>query len=110
MRIALIFGIIIAIIAVLFAVQNPGFTEITVGSVTFRTLTALALIVAFGVGALVGILFTLPSAIKHRRRVRVLEKRYIDERPAAGTVTERRVVDTTTPATTTEVRRSDTAL
>jgi uncharacterized integral membrane protein len=107
MRLALIFGILIAVIAVIFAVQNPGFTDITVGTVTYRTLTALALIIAFGAGALAGILFTLPSAIKNRRRVRILEKRLVTER-SGDTVVERRVVDT--PTGTTEVRRRDTAL
>lgn len=99
MRIGLIFAIIIAVVAVVFAIQNPGYTALSLGPYTVRVLTAVALIVAFGVGAVVGMLLTLPSSWRHRRRARILEKRLADH----GPVVERTVVEEEPPL---EVRRS----
>lgn len=95
MRIGLIFAIIIAVLAVIFAIQNPGYTALTLGPYALRVLTAVALIVAFGVGALVGMLLTLPASWRHRRRVRVLEKQL----GGHGQVVERTVVDDPTLST-----------
>ncbi|HET6566947.1 MAG TPA: LapA family protein [Rhodothermales bacterium] len=89
MRIGLLFAIIIAVLAVIFAIQNPGYTALSLGPYTIRVLTAVALIVAFGVGALVGMLLTLPSSWRHRRRARLLEKQLGEH----GPVVERTVVE-----------------
>jgi uncharacterized integral membrane protein len=99
MRIALIFGIILAILAVVFAFENPGFTDITFFGYSFRILTAALLIASFGTGALIGMLLTLPSGWRSRRRVRVLEKQLSERSVVTAPVVERTIVEDPDPRT-----------
>jgi|GEM_PF-2777597 len=92
MRIALIFGVVLAILAVIFAFENPGFTDITFFGYSFRVLTAALLIASFGMGALIGMLLTFPSGWRSRRRVRALEKQLRERPVVASPVVERPVV------------------
>jgi uncharacterized integral membrane protein len=74
MRFALILSLLLAVLAVVFALQNPGYTDVNVGAWQIHGSTALVLMVTFGLGVLVGILATLPGVIRHRRRVKGLER------------------------------------
>lgn len=84
MRFALVVSLLIAVLAVIFALQNPQFMEVNLfflGST--RGSTALVLIVTFGIGVLVGLLSTLPGRIRDRRRVKSLEKSLQKEQDAS---------------------------
>lgn len=74
MRFALILALIIAVVAVGFAVQNPGEMDLRVGPYLMTGSKAFVLLVTFAVGALVGILAALPGRWAVSRRARKLEK------------------------------------
>lgn len=74
MRVALILSLILAIAAVVFALQNPGATEVRLGPFDIQGSTALILMVTFCLGVVVGILAAVPSIIKRRKRIRYLER------------------------------------
>lgn len=78
MRFALILSLLLAILAVLFALQNPAPIDVNLGPFELYGSTALILLVTFGIGVVVGILAAIPSLIKRRKRVRELEKRAAD--------------------------------
>jgi putative membrane protein len=74
MRFGLIFSLLLAIVAVIFALQNPQ--PMDVNLLFFRTegSTALVLILTFGVGVIVGLLSSLPGRIRARRELNALKK------------------------------------
>jgi len=74
MRFALVFSLLIAVIAVVFALQNPQMMEVNLLFVDTQGSTALVLIITFGIGVLVGLLSALPSRVRDRRKIRSLEK------------------------------------
>lgn len=74
MRLALILSLVLAVLAVLFALQNPDPTTVKIGAWLFQGSTALVLIVTFGLGVLAGILATIPSLVRRGRRVKTLER------------------------------------
>lgn len=74
MRFALILSLILAILAVLFALQNPASMDVELGPFDLRGSTALILMITFCIGVVVGILAAVPSLMKRRKRVRQLEK------------------------------------
>lgn len=74
MRFALIFSLLIAVIAVVFALQNPQMMEVNLLFVDTQGSTALVLIITFGLGVLVGLLSALPSRVRDRRKIKSLEK------------------------------------
>jgi putative membrane protein len=74
MRLALVLSLVLAIAAVVFALQNPGATEVQLGPSQFQGSTALILMVTFCLGVVVGILATVPSIVKRRKRIRALER------------------------------------
>lgn len=74
MRIALILSLLLAIIAVIFALQNPAFIDVNLGPWVINGSTALILLVTFCIGVLVGILAATPTLMKRRKRLRQLEK------------------------------------
>ncbi len=74
MRLSLVFSLIIAVLAVVFALQNPQSMEVNLLFVDTQGSTALVLIVTFGIGVLVGLLSTLPGRIRDRRKIKSLEK------------------------------------
>ena len=75
MRTGLIFSLILAVLAVIFALANPGTME--VDFVFFRTSgsTALILLLTFGFGVLVGLLSTLPRLLRNQRKLTRLQKK-----------------------------------
>ena len=78
MRASLILSLVLAIVAVLFALQNPAPIDVKLGPFDLYGSTALVLMVTFGIGVLVGILAAVPSLMKRRKRVRELEKHAAD--------------------------------
>lgn len=74
MRISLILSMIIAILAVVFALQNPYVITIKMGPFETEGSTALVLIVTFAVGVLVGVLATLPGRIKAKMQTKSLKR------------------------------------
>ena len=78
MQIFLFFALFIAIIAIIFAVQNNDTT--TVSFLVWKTdgSLALVLLISIAAGALISYLFSLPSSIKSRLTVRNLRKEVQD--------------------------------
>lgn len=75
MRFALVLSLLIAILAVVFALQNPQMMEVNLLFIETQGSTALVLIVTLGIGILVGLLSTLPGRIRDRRTIKSLEKK-----------------------------------
>ena len=84
MRFALVFSLALAVLAVVFALQNPQMIEVNLLFVETEGSAALVLIVTFAIGVLVGLLSTLPSRIRDRRKVKTLKKQTKSEHSAAS--------------------------
>jgi putative membrane protein len=83
MRIALVFSLLIALIAVIFAFENPD--PVNVEFLTLRSQEvplAMVIILSLLTGVLVGALFSVPSRLRSRSRIKKLEKQIAD---AGGT-------------------------
>ena len=74
MRITLWIALLVALITVVFALQNPGYTDLKLGPWTLQASIALILIVTFAVGVLVGSLAMLPGRLRQRRQTKKLER------------------------------------
>jgi len=74
MRFGLLFSLLLAIVAVIFALQNPQ--PMDVNLLFFRTegSTALILILTFSLGIVVGLLSSLPGRLRARRQLKELQK------------------------------------
>ncbi len=70
----LILSLIIAILAVIFALSNPGYVTLRFGPYQTEQSTALVVLISFALGVLVGILATVPGRIKRAREIRQLRK------------------------------------
>lgn len=77
----LIVALIFAVLAVIFAVQNPVIVTATLFSMSVKGPLALYVLAGVGVGILIGILVMLPSVLKgaitvskHRKHISDLEK------------------------------------
>jgi putative membrane protein len=75
MRIALVFSLLLSVVAVLFALQNPQ--TIQVNFIVYETSgsAALVLIVTFAIGVVVGLLSTLPGRIRDRRALKKTKRK-----------------------------------
>lgn len=101
MRFALVFSLLIALVAVIFAFENPD--PVNVEFLTLRSQPvplALVIIVSLLAGVLVGALFSVPSRIRSRNRIKRLEKQITDSgaTPHETVVVEKKTV----PASRTE--------
>ena len=74
MRFALILALAIAVLAVVFALQNPAETTLNLGPYAVTGSTAIVVLVTFALGALTGILAAIPGRWRATRRARQLEK------------------------------------
>jgi putative membrane protein len=75
MRFGLIFSLILAILAVIFALQNPQPMDVNLLFFETEGSTALVLILTFGFGVLVGLLSSLPGRLRARRKLKALKKK-----------------------------------
>jgi len=82
MRFGLLFSLVLAILAVIFALQNPQ--PMDVNLLFFRTegSTALVLILTFSFGIIVGLLSSLPGRLRARRRLQELQKQVASQSDA----------------------------
>lgn len=78
MRASLIIAIIIALLAVVFALQNPDVVQVRFGPLEMFGSTALVILITFAIGVLTGILAAVPGRIRASRRAKKLE-RELDE-------------------------------
>ncbi|HEX8992137.1 MAG TPA: LapA family protein [Anaerolineales bacterium] len=83
----LIFALVIAALAVIFAIQNPMTVTISFLAWKVTGSLSLVLIVALAIGTVIGMLVLAPSAIKnsfavsgHRKRIGSLEKELEEHR------------------------------
>ena len=95
MRFALILSLLVSILAVIFAFQNPEPVDIeflTLQSVPVPL--ALVVIVTLLIGVLVGTLFSVPNRFRARGRIKKLEKRIaeLETTPDAPAVVEHKTV------------------
>ena len=97
MRFALILSLLLAILAVVFALQNPAYTNVNIGPWDVRGSTALILLVTLSIGVLVGVLATLPTILKRRKRIRHLERHAADVQADETTATTSQTTSHTTP-------------
>jgi uncharacterized integral membrane protein len=74
MRTGLIFSLLLAILAVIFALQNPQPMDVNLLFFKTQGSTALILTLTFGFGVIVGLLSTLPKQLRTRRKLKELRK------------------------------------
>lgn len=74
MRFTLIVSLIMAVLAVIFALANPQLMEVNLLFGEASGSTALVLIITFVVGVLVGLLAAIPGRAKRRRKHKDLKK------------------------------------
>lgn len=88
MRFGLIFSLILAVLAVVFALLNPQ--PMDVNLILFETTgsTALILILTFGLGVLVGVLSTLPKQLRTRRKLKELQQKQGSESNSSSSFTD----------------------
>jgi len=91
----LILALVIAVIAVIFALQNTA--TITIGFFAWQVTGSLSLVllVTLAIGILIGLLFLAPSTVKrsfqvsgHRKRITSLEKELADHKATVQRLTE----------------------
>ncbi len=70
----LILALLIAIGAVIFALQNPGYLTLRFGPYQTEQSTALVVLISFALGVLVGLLASIPSRLKRAREIRQLRR------------------------------------
>lgn len=78
MQIRLIVGLILAIGAVVFAMQNTASVTVTLGVWSFQGSLALVLLLAFATGAVVAALLSSLSGLRARREIKRLERQARD--------------------------------
>ncbi|HQU72610.1 MAG TPA: LapA family protein [Calditrichia bacterium] len=93
MMILMILAFVVAIMAVVFAVQNAVPVTVSLFTFDFDSSLALVLLVTFGLGMITGFLGMLPAMIRGRKRlydrnkeIKTLEKR-VSEAPATAATT-----------------------
>lgn len=98
MRFALILSLLIAIVAVLFALYNPD--PVTINLVYYEVSGPLALVIIVSLlaGVVVGVLVSLPGSLAARWRTRRLERRVAEAERAEPVVEERPVEREVPPA------------
>lgn len=74
MRLSLVFSLVLAVLAVIFALQNPQTMDVNLLFFQTQGSTALILILTFGFGVLVGLLSALPKQLRTRRQLKELQK------------------------------------
>jgi putative membrane protein len=75
MPVFLIIAIIIAILAVTFALLNASVVTVSLVFTSFESSLALVLLITFGIGVLVGFLGVMPTIIRQRVEISRLKKK-----------------------------------
>lgn len=88
MRTGLILSLLLAILAVIFALQNPQSMDVNLLVFETQGSTALILILTFGLGVLVGLLSTLPKQLRTRRKLKDLQKEQDTGSKPSSSITE----------------------
>ena len=78
MRLTLVLGLILAFLAVVFAVQNPIQVDVRFLGAEFTGAFALLMLAAFAAGFLSALLLSVLPALRRRRRIAALERRLSD--------------------------------
>ena len=108
MRFALILSLLLAILAVVFALQNPALMDVNIGPWELQGSTALVLLITLSIGVLVGVLATTPTILKRRKRIRHLERHAADARADETTTTPHTTpTETTTPPKSKKPHRTE---
>lgn len=89
MRFALVLSLVLSVVAVVFALQNPQPVEVNLLFLETQGSAALVLILTFALGVVVGILSTLPSRIRDKRELRRLKKGSSKSTPSSKGSSER---------------------
>lgn len=84
MRFGLIFSLLLAVGAVVFALQNPQPMDVNLLFFQTEGSTALVLILTFAFGVLVGLLSSLPGRLRARRKLKELQKKDGKRDPSAS--------------------------
>ncbi|PSQ83374.1 MAG: DUF1049 domain-containing protein [Bacteroidetes bacterium QH_2_63_10] len=87
MRLGLIFSLLLAVVAVIFALQNPQSMDVNLLFFQTRGSTALILILTFCVGVIVGLLSMLPKQFRIRRRLKELQQKQSSGSTSGSSVT-----------------------
>lgn len=88
MRTGLILSLLLAILAVIFALQNPQLMDVNLLFFETQGSTALVLILTFGFGVVVGVLSTLPKQLRTRRKLKELQKKQGSGSKSGSSVTD----------------------
>jgi uncharacterized integral membrane protein len=75
MQVSLIFALLVAALAIVFALQNGIPTTITFMTWTFQGSLALILLIALGVGALISLLVFLPAWVRDKWTISAQKKK-----------------------------------
>jgi putative membrane protein len=87
MRFSLLFSLVLAVLAVIFALQNPQPMDVNLLFFQTEGSTALVLILTFGFGVLVGLISSLPGRLRDRRKLKELQKKQ-SSRSTGGSSTD----------------------
>ncbi len=75
MYFALFFFLIIAILAVIFGIQNTAIVTLKLFGFKLESSLALILLVFLGIGIILTLLFSIPYFVKNKKRISQLNKR-----------------------------------
>ena len=67
MRASLIVALLVAILAVVFALQNPHMTSLSIGPFALEGSVALVTLITFALGVITGVLVSVPSVYRARK-------------------------------------------
>jgi len=84
MRAVLILIVVLLVLVATFAVQNPGILTVQFLHLSASTSLLVVIVVAFGIGVLVGFLGGIPGLLRRGRRVRELEEEVASLRKPSG--------------------------
>lgn len=84
MRFGLLFSLLLAIVAVIFALQNPQPMDVNLLFYQTEGSTALVLILTFGFGVVVGLLSSLPGRLRARRKLKELQQKHGPDKSSAS--------------------------
>lgn len=84
MRIVLVIVVFLLAVVAAFAVQNPGIITVQFLHLSASTSLLMVIVVAFGIGVLVGFLGGVPTSLRKGRRVRELEEEIASLRKPSG--------------------------